>query len=141
VTATPENEQEGRSIMSSTVTPTRPATRVTVVGLTLAAAGIVVLRLAGVTMPAVPPGLVLLIVAAVVVALVRRRWAPLVGIAVGLAELPAVVLSLDNLLAVDQPAIAVGTGLRVAGVVLAVVAGIVATAAGRRPAPTGDRPG
>jgi hypothetical protein len=102
----------------------------TVIGLLAGAVGIVILRLAGTPMPLVPPGLVLLIAAALLVALQRWRWAPAVGALVGLAEIIGFVASGSwiGLANIDQIWILVGTWIRGLGIVTAVLAGIVGTA-------------
>jgi hypothetical protein len=106
----------------------------TVAGLVAGAIGIVVLRLAGVAMPIVPPGLVLLVAAALLVVLVRRRWTPLVGALVALAEVIGIVAtgSLAHLVDVSPAGVFVGTWIRTLGVVIALIAGVLATAANDR---------
>jgi hypothetical protein len=104
------------------------------VGLAMGAVGIVVQRVAGVDMPAVPPGLVMLIVAAALVAFVRWRWVPALGAVVGLAEVLALAMtgSLADLVDISQSGVFVGTWVRTVGVVIALIAGVAATAAGYR---------
>lgn len=106
----------------------------TVAGLAAGAVGIIVLRVSGTPMPAVPPGLILLIGAAVLVAVTRWRWAPAVGALVAVAEILGVTLSgsLENLVDVEQVGIMAGTWIRSLGIVTALVAGIVATVTHRR---------
>jgi hypothetical protein len=58
----------------------------TAAGLVLCGAGIGILKLAGVDMPTVPPGLVIVLVAAVAVVFLPWRWAPVLGVLAALAE-------------------------------------------------------
>jgi hypothetical protein len=98
----------------------------TITGLLVAAVGIVILYVAGVAMPVVPPGLVILLVAAALMA--KWRWATLVGVVAALAEAAGFVGSgsLASLTA-DSFAVAAGTWIRLIGIVVALVAGILAT--------------
>jgi hypothetical protein len=106
----------------------------TVIGLVAGAVGILVLRLSGGNMPAIPPGLVLLVAAAALVAFSRWRWAPVVGVLVALAEIIGYVASGSTygLFAVDSIGILVGTWVRGIGIAVAFVAGIAASVAGYR---------
>jgi hypothetical protein len=115
--------------------------RATVVGLVAGAVGILVLRLSGANMPAIPPGLVLLIAAAALVAFSSRRWAPIVAVLVALAEILGYVLSGSTygLFAVDSIGILIGTWVRGIGIVVAFVAGIAATVKGYRRTPSAAR--
>src|SRR6266516_1287609 len=62
-----------------------PAASLTVAGLVVAAAGIVIQIASGADYPTIPPGLIILLVAAGVVALgIRWRWTSLVGVIVPL---------------------------------------------------------
>lgn len=113
----------------------------TVAALLTGAVGLLVLRVAGQPMPAIPPGLVLLVAAAALVAFTRTRWAPLVGALVGLAEIAGFVLSgAVGGLVEGAPAIVAGSWLRGVGITVAAVAGLVATASpGPRAATAPDR--
>jgi hypothetical protein len=114
------------------------ARRVTVVGLLTGAVGLLMLRVAGQPMPAVPPGLVLLVTAGALVAFTRTRWAPLVGALVGMAEIAGFVFSGGvGGLVEGAPAIVAGSWIRVVGITAAAVAGIIATL---RSAPRGAAP-
>ncbi|OLT09358.1 hypothetical protein BJF78_30850 [Pseudonocardia sp. CNS-139] len=108
----------------------------TVIGLLAGAAGILVLRFAGAAMPAIPPGLVLLVAAAGLVAFGPWRWAPVVAALVALAEVLGFVLSGSyyGLVAVDAPGILVGTWVRGVGIAVALVAGVAAAVGHRAPA-------
>lgn len=110
----------------------------TVVGLLTGAVGLLVLRVAGQPMPAVPPGLVLLVAAAALVAFTRTRWAPLVGGLVGLAEIAGFVFSGAVAGLVEgAPAIVAGSWIRGVGITVAALGGIIATL---RPAPRSSAP-
>jgi hypothetical protein len=62
----------------------------TVVALLIAAVGFVTQMVAGVTdMPTIPPGLVVILIAAGLIAFVPRRWVPLAGVGAGLFNLVA----------------------------------------------------
>lgn len=102
-----------------------PARRTTLLGLILTAAGIVILKVAGVAMPVVPPGLVLLAVAAVLVATVQRRWATVVALLVALSEAAGFLASGSAAGLFDTASLGVltGTWVRLIGTVVAVVAG------------------
>lgn len=122
-----------------TTRPPSPARRTMMLGLIAAAAGIVILKVAGVAMPVVPPALVLLVVAAVLVATVNRRWAVIVALLVALSEAIGFAVSGSASGLVDTGALAVltGTWVRLVGTVIAVVAGAQAL---REPAAVSDRP-
>ena len=101
-----------------------------VAALVLGAAGIAILWAAGVEFPvAVPPGLVILLAAAALVAGVRSRWADAVGGLVGLFVVVGFVLSgiygegFDNLLGRNGGAVALGQVVQLVGVVVAAVVG------------------
>ncbi len=115
---------------------------VTVGGLLLGAAGIAVLWAAGVRFPvAVPPGIVILLAGAIFVALARWRWAPAVGVALGLFVAVGWAISptgWPNLTGQHGPAVATGQALQLTGVLIAVAAGAVALrrpGSSARPAP------
>ncbi|GAA1248358.1 hypothetical protein GCM10009609_09740 [Pseudonocardia aurantiaca] len=110
----------------------------TVIGLVAGAVGILVLRFSGAAMPSVPPGLVLLVAAAALVAFSTRRWAPIVAVLVALSEILGYVLSGSTygLFAVDSIGILIGTWVRGIGIVLAFAAGIAATVVGYRRTPS-----
>ena len=104
--------------------------RVLIAGLLIGAAGIAILWAAGVEFPiAVPPGLVILLVGAGLVAGVRRRWADGVGGLLGLFVTVGFVLSgingdgFDNLLGRNGEAVALGQIVQLVGVLTATVSG------------------
>lgn len=110
-----------------------PAARLLVVGLVVAAAGMLVQYAAGVDYPTIPPGPIISLVAGAVVAFGPWRWAPVVGL------VAAVFISIGGVIATiagngftpqlsDPGAVGgfVGTLVQIAGLVIAVVAGVVA---------------
>jgi hypothetical protein len=98
--------------------------RGTVVGLLVAAVGIVLLLVAGVDMPVVPPGLVILAVAAVAAAVSGRRWVAVVAVAVGVTELVGLLASVSatNLFSPASFLVGTGTWVRLVGTVVAIAA-------------------
>lgn len=118
--------------MQANLTPR--ARMLTIAGLTTGAFGIAILWAAGVEFPFYPPpGIVILAVGAVFVALAPWRWATGVGALLGLFVLVGFVLSsvisgtgTDNLLGEHGPWAVVGTVVQLLGVSTALVAGLVA---------------
>ena len=110
---------------------TSPARIATIAGLLVGAGGLLVQKLGGMTMPAVPPGMIILIVAAGLLLNPRWRWAGFVAILAGLAELAGFFGSgaAEWLLRPDELGVFAGSWLRVAGVATAVVAGVLAVRA------------
>jgi hypothetical protein len=106
----------------------------TIAGLVVGAAGIGLLWAGGVTFPvAVPPGIIILLGGAVFVALAPWRWAPAVGVLLGVFITVGFVLSPNGIgnLSGDLGAIVmVGQVVQLVGVVAAMVAGVLATRAG-----------
>jgi hypothetical protein len=109
----------------------------TVAGLVAGAGGIAVLWAAGVEFPFYPPpGIVILVAGAIFVGLAPRPWAPGVGAFLGLFVTVGFVASggPPNLVGRDGTGVAIGTWIQLAGVLTAVLAGVVATRANyRRP--------
>jgi hypothetical protein len=105
-----------------------PAGKVTVAALLVAAAGFVIQIVSGVDVPTVPPGLVIMLVAAALVAFGPWRWTPVVGVVVGLFLLVGFFASgsVGSLLAPDQSGVFVGAWVQFLAVIVTVVAGIVA---------------
>jgi hypothetical protein len=116
---------------------------VTMVGLVMAAVGIAIQIVSGVdAYPTIPPGLVILLVAAGLIALGgRRRWVPLLGAAVALFILFGAVVApgtADRLARPGEAGAFAGTVIQVLGLVVALLAGIGAAFRGaRRPASGG----
>lgn len=109
-------------------TPLSSPAKLTVAGLIAAAAGIMIQIISGVDFPTIPPGLIILLVAAGLVAFGRWRWTPLVGAVVGLLQLLGLFLAdqADRLLDPSPLGGAVGLWIQLLGVIVA-FAGIVAT--------------
>ncbi len=107
-----------------------PAGKVTVAALLVAAAGFVIQIVSGVDVPTVPPGLVIMLVAAALVAFGPWRWTPVVGVVVGLFLLVGFFASgsVGSLLAPDRSGVFVGAWVQSLAVIVTVVAGIVAAA-------------
>ncbi len=103
--------------------------KVTVAALLVAAAGIVIQYVSGVDFPTVPPGLIILLVAAALVAFGPWKRTPVVGIVVGLFLLVGFFASgqIGPLLDPGWFGRFVGVWVLFLSVVVAVVAGTVAT--------------
>jgi|GEM_PF-1250991 hypothetical protein len=102
------------------------ARQLTVVALLLAAVGFVTQMVAGVTdTPTIPPGLVLILAAALLVASVPGRWAPIAGPVAGVFNVVAFVVvgAADRLVDPNPPAGFVGAWTMVPALVVAAVAG------------------
>lgn len=106
-----------------------PASKLTVAALLVAAAGFVIQIVSGVDVPTVPPGLVILLVAAGLVAFLPWRWIPVVGAAVGLFLLVGFFASgaVGNLLDPSRLGVFASAWIQFLAVIAAVVTGIVAT--------------
>lgn len=104
------------------------ASQLTVAALLVAAAGFVIQIVSGVDVPTVPPGLVILLVAAALVAFAPWRWMPVVGVVVGLFLLVGFFASgaVVSLLVPSQLGVFLGAWVQFLAVIVAVVAGIVA---------------
>jgi len=101
----------------------------TVAALLVAAAGFVVQIVSGVDVPTVPPGLVIMLVAAGLVAFLPWRWTPVIGTAVGLFLFVGFFASgaVGNLLDASQGGVFIGAWIQFLAVIVAVIAGVVAT--------------
>jgi hypothetical protein len=102
--------------------------QLTVAALLVAAAGFVIQIVSGVDVPTVPPGLVILLVAAALVAFAPWRWMPIVGVVVGLFLLVGFFASgaVVSLLEPSQLGVFLGAWVQFLAVTVAVVTGIVA---------------
>ena len=109
---------------------------VTVVGLVVGALGIAILWASGVGFPIYPPpGIVILLAGAFFVGLAPWRWAPGVGSFVGLFVFVGFLISptgLSNLSGQAGTSVAIGQGTQVAGVLTALIAGLITTRASYR---------
>jgi hypothetical protein len=105
------------------------ANKLTVAALLVAAAGFVIQIVSGIDVPTVPPGLLILLVAAGLIALLPWRWMPVVGAAVGLFLLIGFFPSgaVGSLLKPSQLGIFIGAWVQFLAVIVAAFAGIVAT--------------
>ncbi|MGA6167389.1 hypothetical protein [Amycolatopsis magusensis] len=103
------------------------ARKVAMAGLVVASAGLVVAKLGGLAMPAVPPALVIMLVAAALLFL-RWRWVPIVAVLAALAEGIGFVASgsFARLGDAAEFGIFAGSWLRLLGVLVAVVFGVAA---------------
>ncbi|TDD40185.1 hypothetical protein E1287_01310 [Actinomadura sp. KC06] len=112
---------------------------ITVTGLVTGAAGLLIQKVAGVEMPVVPPGMIILLVVAALMAATRWRWTPVLAVLAALAEVAGFVGSLADADAFGEFA---GASVRGAGITVALVAGIAAAIGNYRsrksaaPAPT-----
>ena len=106
-----------------------PASKLTVAALLIAAAGFLIQIVSGVEFPTVPLGLVILLAAAAVVALLSWRWIPIVGAAVGLFLLLGFFASgaVSNLLDPSRLGVFIGAWIQFLAVIVAALAGIAAT--------------
>ena len=97
--------------------------------LLVAAAGFVIQIVSGVEVPTVPPGLVMMVVAATLIAFLPWRWAPAVGVAVGSFLLVGFFASdaAGNLFDPGRLGVFAGAWVQFLGVIVAAIAGIVAT--------------
>ena len=105
------------------------ASKVTVAALLVAALGFAIQIFSGIDVPTVPPGLVILVVAATVVALLPWRWVPVVGAFAGLFLFVGFFASgaLGNLLDPSRFGVLVGAWIQFLALSVAVAGGLVAT--------------
>jgi hypothetical protein len=106
------------------------AGKLTVAGLAAAAAGIVIQIASGANYPTVPPGLIILLAAAALVAVGNRwRWTPLVGVLVALFLLVGGAVApqaRDQLGDPAQVGIFLGTVIQLLALVIALIAAAAA---------------
>lgn len=97
----------------------------------LGTAGIGVLWASGVVFPfAIPPGMLILTTGALLVGLTSPRWMPAVGAFLGLFVIVGFLISPDgipNFVGEHGMSVAVGSWIQIAGVAMALVAGVLAT--------------
>lgn len=108
----------------------RPA-RTEAAALAVAAAGIIIQIIGGVNYPAVPPGLIILLAAAALVAFLPWRWAPVIGVLAGAFMVIGAIAAANaryDLTHPGHPGAFIGTWIQLIAVVVAVVAGIAALA-------------
>lgn len=107
----------------------------TVAGLVAGAVGIAILWASGVEFPFVPPpGLVILLAMAALVAFAPWRWVPIVGAFGGLFVTVGFIISGSppNLLGAGGSGVLIGTWIQMVGVLTALVAGLIAARANYR---------
>ena len=102
--------------------------KVTVAALLFAAAGFVIQIGSGLDVPTVPPGLIILLVAAAVVAFGPWRWTTVVGVIVGLFLLVGFFASgaVGNLIQPSQLGVFAGAWVQFLAVIVAVIASTAA---------------
>jgi hypothetical protein len=97
--------------------------------LAVAAAGIIIQIIGGVNYPAVPPGLIILLAAAALVAFLPWRWAPVIGVLAGAFMVIGAIAAANaryDLTHPGHPGAFIGTWIQLIAVVVAVVAGVMA---------------
>lgn len=107
-----------------------PATTLTVGALLVAAVGIFLQYLSGVgDFPTIPPGPIVLIVLAGIIAFAPWRWIPLLGTAMGISLIVGFFQneSVDRISDLTPLLAFFGLWIQTAGVVVAIVAGVLAT--------------
>jgi hypothetical protein len=110
--------------------PATTTSRLTVVALLIAAVGFMAQMVAGVTdTPTIPPGLVVILGAAGLVAFVPGRYMPLAGVVAGLFNLVASVLvdAVDRLVDPSPATGFIGAWVMHIGLIAACIAGTIAT--------------
>jgi len=105
-----------------------PPVKATVAGLIVASVGIVIQIFAGVDFPAIPPGLVILLLAAGAVAFAPWRWTLVVATLVGLSQLVGLFLAgqAGRLVDLTQPVGLVGLWVQLLALATAVMASVIA---------------
>jgi hypothetical protein len=118
---------------NNTHTQRSPAAKLNVAGLVVAATGIMIQYVSGVDYPTIPPGPIILVLAAAVVAFGPWRWSPLVGLLVALfVSIGGVIATIAgngfNETLGDPSAFGgfAGAAVQIAGLAIALPAGIVA---------------
>ena len=108
----------------------RPA-RAEAAALAVAAVGIIIQIIGGVNYPAVPPGLIILLAAAALVAFLPWRWAPVFGVLAGAFMVIGAIAAANaryDLTHPGHPGAFIGTWIQLIAVVVAMVAGVRALA-------------
>lgn len=114
----------------STRTTASKARALTVVGLVTGALGIGILWLSGIEFPVYPPPGIVILVAAALFGLTPLRWSPAVGALLALFVFVGFLVSptgLSNLTGEAGTSVAIGQAIQVIGVLIAVIAGGIAT--------------
>lgn len=120
--------------------PRRPLStaRITAAAGLLAAAGILIPILAGIDFPTIPPGMIITLAGAGLVALVPWRWTPAPGTVIGLFLIAGLVLSGSSARLLETSPIVAFAGLwvQLLGLLAAAVFGVIATSTNIPSAPT-----
>jgi len=105
--------------------------RIDIGALLVAAAGVFVIFLSAPDLfPAVPPGVIILAVAAALVAFVPGRWTPIVGVLIALMITIGGIASgntIDILNGEENPGAILGTVIQYPALITAIAAGVMAT--------------
>jgi hypothetical protein len=120
------------------------ASNVTATALLVAGVGFVVQMAAGITnTPTIPPGLVVIIGAALIVTVVPTGWAPVAGPEAGLFNLLALVVvgAADRLVEPTPASAFIGAWMMVLGLIVATIAGTIGAARNHRASTAISLPG
>ena len=105
--------------------------RINIGALLVAAAGVFVIFLSAPDLfPAVPPGVIILAVAAALIAFVPGRWTPIVGVLIALMVTIGGIASgntIDILNGEENPGAILGTVIQYPALITAIAAGVMAT--------------
>ena len=105
--------------------------RINIGALLVAAAGVFVIFLSAPDLfPAVPPGVIILAVAAALIAFVPGRWTPIVGVLIALMITIGGIASgntIDILNGEENPGAILGTVIQYPALITAIAAGVMAT--------------
>ena len=105
--------------------------RINIGALLVAAAGVFVIFLSAPDLfPAVPPGVIILAVAAALIAFVPRRWTPIVGVLIALMITIGGIANgntIDILNGEENPGAILGTVIQYPALITAIAAGVMAT--------------
>jgi len=115
-----------RTENTMSLTPVSDMTNLNAIGFLVAAAGIVIQIIGSIDYPAVPPGLVILVVAAGLVTFARWSWVPFVGVVVPLFLLVGGTIAIANEDEPDRTDVVglSGTAVQALGLVVALIAGL-----------------
>ena len=110
------------------------ARNLTAVGLVGVIVGIVILRIAGVDMPPVPPGAVICLLAAVLLYVAPWKWVPIIAVVGALLE---TIPSISGVTSAEQGGLEVlGDWVRLLAALTALIFGVITTIASFRGAKT-----
>jgi len=113
---------------------TAPLVTLTVIALLAGAVGIVIQVLSGVDFPTVPPGLIILLVAAGLVWFMPWRWAPIIGAVAALSQVIGLFAAgqAPRLFDPDPLGGAVGLWIQLLAVSVATIAGVATSVRNER---------